>query len=121
MRRNNPEYEVQKSVITVLKQLNLLYCASAGGMRTSPVTAVKMKNSGYLKGFPDIFIYEPSKKVHGTAIEVKAHGGAQSLEQKKWQQMLENRGYKYILFKRSRLSLEEDLDRLRLQLMDIYN
>ena len=48
----SPEYELQKSVVKYLKlkYKNVLYCGSAGGMRTNIRQAVKMKASGYKKG-----------------------------------------------------------------------
>jgi hypothetical protein len=83
----------------VIKYLRLaypdaLYCASAGGMRTSYLQAVKMKRTGYVKGFPDLFIYEPRGLFFGLAIEMKKEkGGIASPEQKRWQEQLRNRGY----------------------------
>jgi len=83
----------------VIKYLRLaypdaLYCASAGGMRTSYLQAIKMKRTGYVKGFPDLFIYEPRGEFHGLAIEMKKEkGGTASPEQKRWQEQLRNREY----------------------------
>jgi len=83
----------------VIKYLRLaypdaLYCASAGGMRTSYLQAVKMKRTGYVKGFPDLFIYEPRGAFYGLAIEMKKEkGGVASPEQKRWLEQLRNRGY----------------------------
>jgi len=53
---------VQIAVVNYLKYQypNALYCASAGGVRTSIKQAIKMKRTGYVKGFPDLFIYESS-------------------------------------------------------------
>lgn len=86
----------QQIVINYLKLAypNALYCASAGGMRTSFLQAVKMKRTGYVKGFPDLFIYEPRGSFYGLAIEMKKEkGGTVSPEQKWWQEQLRNRGY----------------------------
>jgi len=81
-RKITPESEANQQEI-VVKYLRLaypeaLYCASAGGMRTSYLQAIKMKRTGYVKGFPDLFIYE---------------GGTASPEQKRWQEQLRNRNY----------------------------
>ena len=70
--KNTPESEANQQEI-VIKYLRLayphaLYCASAGGMRTSYLQAIKMKRTGYVKGFPDLFIYEPNQDFHGLAI-----------------------------------------------------
>ena len=96
--KNAPESEANQQEI-VIKYLRLayphaLYCASAGGMRTSYLQAIKMKRTGYVKGFPDLFIYEPNADYHGLAIEMKKEkGGVASPEQKEWQEQLRNRGY----------------------------
>jgi hypothetical protein len=97
-RKPTPESESNQQEI-VIKYLRLaypdaLYCASAGGMRTSYLQAVKMKRTGYVKGFPDLFIYEPRGAFYGIAIEMKKEkGGVASPEQKCWQEQLRNRGY----------------------------
>ena len=97
-RKIAPESEANQQEI-VVKYLRLayptaLYCASAGGMRTSYLQAIKMKRTGYVKGFPDLFIYEPNQDYKGLAIEMKKEkGGIASPEQKWWQEQLRNRGY----------------------------
>lgn len=97
-RKIAPESEANQQEI-VVKYLRLayptaLYCASAGGMRTSYLQAIKMKRTGYVKGFPDLFIYEPTQDYKGLAIEMKKEkGGVASPEQKWWQEQLRNRGY----------------------------
>jgi hypothetical protein len=97
-RKATPESESNQQEI-VIKYLRLaypdaLYCASAGGMRTSYLQAIKMKRTGYVKGFPDLFIYEPRGEYNGLAIEMKKEkGGVASPEQKRWQEQLRNRGY----------------------------
>jgi hypothetical protein len=89
------EYKIQRDAIRLIDQKwpNLLYCASAGGMRTSMGTAVKMKAAGYRKGFPDLMIYEPRGKWHGLAIEFKTAKGRLSPEQIEWGESLTERGY----------------------------
>ena len=57
--------------------------------------AIRLKETGYKKGFPDLFIYEPRGDHHGLAIELKKDsGGRVSPSQKEWQHALEMRGYK---------------------------
>jgi hypothetical protein len=97
-RKTTPESESNQQEIVVkylcLAYPEALYCASAGGMRTSYLQAIKMKRTGYVKGFPDLFIYEPRGEFHGLAIEMKKEkGGVASPEQKRWQEQLRNRGY----------------------------
>ena len=72
------------------------YCASLGGIYTGPRQAMKAKRTGYSKGFPDLFIYEPSPcgKYHGLALEIKTIKGRATKEQKEWIEALNDRGYK---------------------------
>lgn len=97
-RKIAPESEANQQEIVVnylrLAYPHALYCASAGGMRTSYLQAIKMKRTGYVKGFPDLFIYEPNADYHGLAIEMKKEkGGVASPQQKWWQEQLRNRGF----------------------------
>ena len=72
------------------------YCASLGGIRTSMTQAIMAKRTGYVKGFPDLFVYEPSPcgKYHGLALEIKTIKGRATKEQKEWIEALNERGYK---------------------------
>jgi hypothetical protein len=105
-RKTTPESESNQQEI-VIKYLRLaypdaLYCASAGGMWTSDSQRIKMARTGYVKGFPDLFIYEPRNGFHGLAIEMKKEkGGVVSPEQKQWEQQLRNRGYSSYICKGS--------------------
>lgn len=95
-RNAQEEQETQVAVVTWLEAQypGVLFCASAGGMRTSLRTAVKMKRAGYRKGFPDLFIYEPKRGYNGLAIELKKEeGGRVSDAQKGWIDSLRTRGY----------------------------
>jgi hypothetical protein len=89
------EAGVQKSVIDYLKYTypQALYCASAGGVRTSMKQAIKMKATGYVKGVPDLQIFEPVGNYHGLLIEIKDLKGVVSKEQKQWIKDLNDRGY----------------------------
>jgi len=97
-RKIAPESEANQQEI-VVKYLRLayptaLYCASAGGMWTSDSQRIKMAKTGYVKGFPDLFVYEPRSEFHGLAIEMKRVKGSKiEPEQKEWQEQLRNRGY----------------------------
>ena len=56
--------------------------------------AKRMKATGYKRGFPDVFVYEPRGAFHGLAIELKKEkGGRVSESQKEWKQALEERGF----------------------------
>lgn len=72
---------------------DMLYCASAGGVRTGFKQAVKMKRTGYVKGFPDMMFLEPVGKHLGLFIELKTEKGVLSKEQKDWLKQLNKRGY----------------------------
>lgn len=91
----NEEALIQEAVINYINAQypGTLYCASAGGVRTSMKQAVKMKKTGYVKGFPDIFVYEPKGRWHGLAIEMKTMKGVMSESQKEWQRRLYNNQY----------------------------
>lgn len=86
---------VQASLIKYLKYQypTLLYCASAGGLKTTFSQAKKMKATGYVKGFPDLLVLETTDKYHGLFIELKTEKGVLSKEQKWWLQELRKRNY----------------------------
>lgn len=110
-RKIAPDSEANQQEIVVkylrLSYPKVLYCASAGGMRTSYLQAIKMKRTGYVKGFPDLFIYEPNQDYKGLAIEMKKEkGGVASPEQKWWQEQLRNRGYASYICKGSKEAIK---------------
>jgi len=92
------EQEEQEVVCRYLDTVhpNILYCASAGGLRTSKRSAVNMKKAGYKKGFPDLFIYQSRGIWHGLAIEMKRLGGkGPTPEQIAWGKALNDRHYQW--------------------------
>jgi VRR-NUC domain len=93
--KDGSEASIQRAVIQFLKAKypRALYCASAGGMRTSYSQAARMKMTGYKRGFPDLAIYEPRNGYHGLFLELKKEGGYPSPEQKAWIEELTKRGY----------------------------
>lgn len=104
------ELKVQIAVINWIKYNfpNILYCASAGGMRTSLSIAKKMKASGYVKGFPDLGIFHPTSKHHGMFIELKADKkGYATKEQKEWIKSLNDLGYYACVSKGFDATIEE--------------
>ena len=88
------EYQLQKAVCKYLDLNNVLYCGSMGG-NYQPHFSVRMKakKSGYKKGFPDLFIYEPRGKFHGLAIELKVGYNKPTIEQLNWLKKLTDKGY----------------------------
>lgn len=104
------ELKVQIAVVNWLKWSypNVLYCASAGGMHTSLSVAKKMKASGYVKGFPDLGIFHPTKKYHGLFIELKANKkGYATTEQKEWIKNLNTIGYFAVVCKGFDATIEQ--------------
>tara|TARA_B100000519_G_C14205534_1_gene420126 strand:+ start:208 stop:567 length:360 start_codon:yes stop_codon:yes gene_type:complete len=102
MKNRQDELKLQIAVVNWLKMNfpEIRYCASAGGMRTSLSVAKKMKASGYVKGFPDLFLYHPTMTHNGMAIELKANQKSYaSKEQKQWIKDLNERGYYAIISK----------------------
>lgn len=90
------EYEHQVEVVNWLKNRypDVLFCASAGGLRTNWKQAKRMKSMGYKAGFPDLFIYETNLQYKGLAIELKRDTKSKpSIEQKEWIDELLKRGY----------------------------
>jgi hypothetical protein len=95
------EASEQIAIINYLKAQypNALYCASAGGLKTSYTQAARMKMMGYKRGFPDLQICEPIGQYHGLFIEMKKEDGYPSPEQKVWVSELEKRGYRALVCK----------------------
>ena len=95
------ESDIQEAVVKFIDITypGTLYCASAGGMRTSMRQAIKMRRTGYKKGFPDLQIMHPTKLHHGLFIEIKTSKGQASPEQKAWRDELNKRGYRAVICK----------------------
>tara|TARA_R100000664_G_scaffold2376_6_gene5997 strand:+ start:161 stop:511 length:351 start_codon:yes stop_codon:yes gene_type:complete len=88
------EYELQKSICKYLDLQNVLYCGSMGGNYQAHMSVrIRAKKSGYKRGFPDLFIYEPKGKWHGLAIELKVGYNRATKEQLYWRNELNKRGY----------------------------
>lgn len=89
------EHNIQKAVIIYLRYQHpgVIYCASAGGMFTTPTQAKKMVAAGYVKGYPDLAIHEARGGYHGLFIELKSPTGKTSPEQLDWIAKLMQRGY----------------------------
>lgn len=95
--KKGSEDDVQSQVIAYLKYKypSTLYCATVGGIRTTFKQAVKMKRTGYVKGIPDLLIFEPRGTFHGLMIEMKKDKNSYATkEQKEWQEKLNARGYR---------------------------
>ena len=76
------------------KYAKLLHHSPNGGKRNA-IEAAKFKAMGVRAGFPDLFLYIARHGFHGLAIELKTAKGRQSEQQKYYQYMLEEQGYRY--------------------------
>lgn len=65
----------------------------------------QLVKAGLVKGVADLILFKPNKKYHALCIEMKTNNktSKQTLEQKQWQALVENQGYKYVVCR----SLEE--------------
>jgi hypothetical protein len=110
------EQTLQEQYTFYLCSYGVLFCASAGGMRTNMRTAIRMKKAGYKKGHPDVVIYEPRGGWHGMTVELKLKSYAAE-EQKTWREELLKRGFYAIIvpgkldFWEARKFLEEETKR----------
>ena len=88
------EHTLQTAIVSYIKLQypHVLYCASAGGMRTSISVAKRMKMTGYVKGFPDLAIFEVNK-YNGLFLEIKTEKGRPTKEQLWWRDELNKRNY----------------------------
>ena len=82
----NEEFQIQVAVVNWFRAAfpQVLFTASAGGMRTSIGTGRKMKMMGYTAGCPDLIFFAPRGGFHGLLIELKREGGTCSPEQKEF-------------------------------------
>ena len=89
------EYQLQKAVCKYLDLQGVLYCGSMGGQyQIFKSQRIKAKATGYKRGFPDLFLYEPRGDYHGLAIELKVGYNKPTNEQLAWIEELNERGYK---------------------------
>ena len=88
------EYQLQKEICKYLDLNNILFCGSMGGQyQVFKSQRIKAKQTGYKKGFPDLFIYEPRGHYSGLAIELKVKYNKPTKEQLEWIKKLNERGY----------------------------
>lgn len=94
-RRKRTEADLQEAVCRYIRHQypDVFFNGSAGGVRTSLSQGKLMKRTGYQKGFPDLFLYEPRGEWHGLAIELKMEKGRATKEQEQVLQELRARGY----------------------------
>lgn len=93
----------------------LLFAVPNGGAR-SKATAGRLKAEGVVAGVSDLILMVPKcvkakdegwyNTIHALCIEMKTAKGRQSPEQKIWQRLVEEHGYKYAVCR----SLDEFID-----------
>ena len=90
------EATLQTNVVNYLKLQypHLRYCASLGGQyQRYPSQRNKAKATGYVKGFPDLGVYEARGGYFALFIEIKQKGGYPTTDQKLWIKELNENGY----------------------------
>jgi|TARA_R100000458_G_C8025778_1_gene83498 hypothetical protein len=88
------EYQLQKAICQYLDLKGVLYCGSMGGQyQKFHSQRNKAKATGYKKGFPDLFLYEPRGSYHGLGIELKIKYNKPTGEQLGWIKRLTDNGY----------------------------
>jgi len=80
------------------KYAHNLFAVPNGGKRDK-VTAAKMKAEGAQPGVADLLFLKPNSRYHALCIEMKTDKGRQSDTQRKWQQLIEQDGYKYVIIR----------------------
>lgn len=95
MNKRLTEAQVQLRVVAWLRSLQPkpLFCATVGGVDCSSAQRLKMWQTGYEKGIPDMLIYEPRGPYKGMAIEFKSARGWMRPEQNVWLAELQDRGW----------------------------
>ena len=88
------EFDLQCMICKYLDSKGILYCGSMGGQYQPHFSQrIRSRKSGYKKGFPDLFIYEPRGEFNGLAIELKVGKNRATKEQLWWRNELNERGY----------------------------
>lgn len=78
------------------KHSHNLFAVPNGGKRDK-VTAAKLKAEGALAGVADLILLMPNNQYHALCIEMKTSSGRQADTQRKWQKLIEQDGYKYVI------------------------
>lgn len=76
----------------------LLHHSPNGGKRNA-IEAAKFKAMGVRAGFPDLILCVARQGYHGLFVELKTAKGRQSDNQKYYQAVLEEQGYKYVVIR----------------------
>jgi hypothetical protein len=92
------EQSIQKAVVMYLrlKHPEVIF-TSAPAVAKNPRQGAINKAMGYLKGFPDLCLFEPRRKLHGLFIELKSRSGSTHGEQTNVHDALRVRGYAVVV------------------------
>jgi len=95
-KNKSPEHDLQVRLINHIRDVDasIFFTATVGGVRLSINQAKRMKAAGYLRGIPDLLIFEPSGGFSGLAIELKAAKGRASSYQLEALKALKTRGWR---------------------------
>lgn len=95
----NDEHAIQCSCIRWMHLQHrglLIFAIPNGGARTS-LTGSRLRDEGVMKGVADLFLAEARCGLHGLFIEMKTRHGAQRDTQKRFEQLVIERGYGYVI------------------------
>lgn len=84
----------------------LMFAVPNGGSRRR-IEAAIMKSEGVTAGVADVLFLYPNAEYHGLCIEFKTDKGRQQPSQKRFQQVVEAQGYKYVIIRRLEEFIEE--------------
>ena len=93
------EEDEQREFSDWLDEKGVLWFHIPNERKSTPAALYELERQGLKKGVPDNFIAEPRGKYHGLFIELKRSKKSlskKSLEQKKWVNSLNEKGYKAV-------------------------
>lgn len=101
VRRDNVEHRIQKSCVRWFRikypeLSHALFAVPNGGFRGKS-TAAKLKEEGVLSGVSDLILLKNNKEYGALLIEMKTATGRQSVNQKRWQSLITQDRYKYVV------------------------
>lgn len=88
-------------------RLALCLIAVPNGGRRDAVTGARLKAEGVVAGVSDLLLLVPRGRHHGLCIEMKTPQGRQSEAQRRWQQAVEETGYRYVIVRTAAQFMQE--------------
>ena len=100
-RPSNEEHHIQCACVRWFRyqypHLHSCLFAVPNGGRRDKTTGAKLKAEGVIAGVSDLILLVQRGGFGGLLIEMKTSKGSQSTEQKTWQKLVEQQGYRYII------------------------